>query len=179
MGLLNNIAGNAGEMPDVLGKGSEASSRKSFSRDFNVSDFDTFGGDVTDGKYVEIARFQVPADTEYSWGYGKASAPENQGYLYIDLQNGTPTAVDGSIRFKVESSTGRKTEVVADFDTEKLDASKTTRDQMVPLPEQVGSALATQDAYLVVEMDPSAVDTVDSSNSEVIIPVTEYDLTDV
>lgn len=171
--VLNNAVSEA---QNVLGRSRESAERNSFSKEFNVGDFDSFGGDVTDGKYTEIARFQVPADTEYSWGYGAARNPENQGYLYIDLQNGTPAAVDGQIRFVVESSTGRKTEVVADYDTERLDASKTNREQMVPFPEQVGSALATQDAYLVIKLDPKADDTIDSANSEVIIPATEYDL---
>lgn len=171
-----NLNNATGELQDVLGRSRESAERNSFSKEFNVGDFDSFGGDVTDGKFTEIARFQVPADTEYSWGYGAASAPSNQGHLYVDLQNATPAAVEGIIRFVVESSTGRKTEVVADFDTERLDASKTNREQMVPFPEQVGSALATQDAHLVIQMDPDAADTIDSGNSDVIIPVTEYDL---
>lgn len=174
---------NTGDVPDslgdVTGKPNQSERANSFSREFNVGDFDSFGGDVTSGKYIEVARFKVPADTEYSWGYGKASAPENQGYLYIDLQSGTPNPVEGTLRFIVESSTGRKTEVVSDFDTERLDASKTSREQQVPLPEQVSSALATEDAFLVVKLNASPDNTdqtVDSGNSEVIIPATEYDL---
>lgn len=175
--VLNRLRSGAKEtLGDVTGQSEEAAQRSAFSRDFNVSDFDSFGGDVTAGKFTEIARYKVPADTEYSWGYGRAANAQNQGYIYIDLQNGTPDPVEGTIRLKVESSTGRRQEVVKDLDTEKLDASKTNREQMVPLPEQVSSALATQDAHLVVSMDPSSNDTVDSSNSEVIIPVTEYDL---
>lgn len=172
------IGGNglASEAARVLGKSEESAQRKSFSRDFNIGNFDSFGGDVTQGKMTEVARFRVPADTEYSWGYGAAENPDNQGYLYVDLQNSTPAAVEGTIRFKVESSTGRHSEVVADMDTSKLDASKTDRTQQVPLPEQVGSSLASEDAYLVIEMDPQATDTISASDSEVIIPVTEYDL---
>lgn len=177
--VLENIASAADEAADVMGMSREAANRKAFARDFQVGNFDSFGGDLTAGKYIELARFQVPADTEYSWGYGRSSAPENQGYLYVDLQSATPNPVDGQIRFTVESSTGRKQEVVKDIDTERLDASKTNRENMVPLPEQVSHALATQDAYLVVEIDASSgnVDQdVASGNSEVIIPVTEYDL---
>jgi hypothetical protein len=164
---------------DVVGKGEESANRASFSREFNVADFDSFGGDVTPGKFIDIASFTVPSDTEYSWGYGKASAPENQGYLYVDLQSSTPNPVEGTIRFVIESSTGRKTEVVSDFDTETLDASKTDRTLKVPFPEQVGSSIATEDARLVIKLNPKSSNTdqsVDSSESEVIIPATEYDL---
>lgn len=170
------LGGGLSEAAETLGKSNESAARQSFSRDFNISNFDSFGGAVTSGKWTEVSRFRVPADTEYSWGYGTAKNATNQGYLYVDLQNGTPAAVEGQIRFVIESSTGRKTEVVADFDTEKLDASKTNREQMVPFPEQVGSSIATEDAYIVMQMNPSADDTVDSANSDVIIPVTEYDL---
>lgn len=177
MGILDNLGGQVrDQVADTVGKDPDAAERRSFSKEFNVGDFDSFGGDVTAGKMTEIARFQVPADTEYRWGYGRAKNAENQGYLYVDLQNSTPNPVEGIIRFVVESATGRTAEVVSDFDTERLDASKTNREQMVPLPEQIQSALATQDAHLVVKMDPTANDTVDSSNSDVIIPVTEYDL---
>lgn len=170
-------SGIQGAVNDVLGTPQETANRKGFSRELNVDDFDSFGGDVTAGKFTEVARFQVPSDTEYSWGYGAANNPENQGYLYVDLQNGTPAAVEGTLRFTVESSTGRRTEVVKDVDTERLDASKTDRTQMVPFPEQVSSALAKADGYLVIQLNPTANDTVSEANSEVIIPATEYDLT--
>jgi hypothetical protein len=179
MQMFGGLGGAVDEVADVVGVSSEAAERSAFSRDFNVSDFDSFGGSVTVGKYVEIARFEVPADTEYAFGYGRSSAPENQGYAYVDLQSSSPNPVEGTLRFKVESSTGRRTEVVKDLDTEKLDASKTDRTQQVPLPEQVNSALATQDAFLVIELSPSSDNSdqsVDSDESELIIPVTEYDL---
>lgn len=170
---FNNAVGEAAE---VLGRSSDSAARDSFSKELGVSDFDSFGGDVTSGKFTEIARLRVPADTEWSWGYGSANNPENQGYLFVDLQNSSPAEVEGIIRFTVESSTGRQTHVVADYDTSRLAASKTNREQMVPLPEQVNSPLATQDAYLVAKMDPVSDDTIDETESEVIIPATEYDL---
>lgn len=164
------------EASEILGKSQESTNRESFSREFSTSNFDSFGGDASAGQYNEVGRFRVPADTEYSWGYGKASAPENQGYIYIDLQDGTPEPVEGTLRLTVESSTGRRTEVVQDLSTERLDASKTDRTQMVALPEQVGSALASEDAYLVLRLNPNTDATVDPGNSDIIIPVTEYDL---
>jgi hypothetical protein len=162
---------------DVVGRSEESATRQAFSRDFNTENFDSFGGDVTPGKFIELARFQVPSDTEYAIGYGRAANPENQGYQFVDLQDGTPSAVEGTLRYKVESSTGRQSEVVADFDTERLSASKTNREQQVPLPEQVGSSLATEDSFIVLELDAASSATVSASNSEVIIPLTEYDLT--
>ena len=168
--------GVAGQLADTLGQDPDSASRNSFNRDFNVGNFDSFGGDVTDSKYVEIARFRVPSSTEYAWGYGSANAPENQGYLYVDLRDDTDSAIEGTFRLELASATGRDTTVVADFDTEKLDASKTDRTQQVPLPEQVSDPLASEDSFLVIKFNPNAAGNVDETNSEVIVPVTEYDL---
>lgn len=171
---LNN--GVANQLSETLGADPESASRNAFNRDFNVNNFDDFGGDVTAGKYTEIGRFRVPSSTEYAFGYGRAANPENQGYLYVDLQNKTPAAVEGTIRLELQSATGRTSTVIADFDTEKLDASKTDRTQQVPLPEQVSDPLASEDSFLVLKFDPNTDDTVSAADSEVIIPVTEYDL---
>lgn len=173
LGLGNGVAN---QLAETLGRDPESAQAKAFNRDFNIGNFDSFGGDVTAGKFTEIGRFEVPSSTEYSWGYGRASNPENQGYLYVDLQNGTPAAVEGTIRFTLQSATGRQEIVVADFDTEKLDASKTDRQQQVPFPEQVGTPKASEDSFIVVKFDPASNDTVDETESEVILPVTEYDL---
>lgn len=184
MGLLDNLGGSVGnEAARVLGKSQESASRKSFNRDFNDDDFDEFGGDVKADSWVEIARFTVPAKTEYSWGYGSAENPENQGHLYVDLRgddedaDGTMDPIEGTIRFLQRSATGRGSEVVADFDTTRLDASKSDKGLMVPFPEQVGHDLVVQDSHLTVELEANADDSIVAANSEVIIPVTEYDLT--
>lgn len=176
MSILDRFTGNVQNKVERVTGMADQEQAPSFSRDFQTGSFDSFGGDVTSGKMTEIARFQVPSDTKYSWGYGSADKPENQGYLYVDLRDGSSNAVDGVIQLVVESSTTRETEVVKEIDTERLDASKTDRQQQVALPEQISNALATEDAYLVVNLDPSADDTVDETNSEVILPVTEYDL---
>lgn len=175
-GLGNGVANS---IADTLGQDPESAGRNSFNRDFNVSNFDSFGGDVTPSKFTEIARFRVPSSTEYAFGYGRASAPDNQGYLYVDLQSATPNPVEGTFRLELQSATGRDTTVVADFDSEKLDASKTDRTQQVPLPEQVSDPVATEDSFLVIKFEANSDNTdqsIDSAESEIIVPVTEYDL---
>lgn len=178
MGLFDQATGAAKETAETLGVNRESAGKSAFKRDFNTGDFDSFGGSVLAGEYTTIARYDVPASTQISWGYGKASNPENQGYLYVDLQNGTPAAVEGTVRLAQESPTGRRTLVVADYDSTTLDASKSDRTQRVPLPEQVDKPLVTQDSRIVVQLKPGADDTVDAGNSDVIFPVTEYDLSE-
>jgi hypothetical protein len=173
MGIFDNV----GQVAETLGQDPDSAGANSFKRDFNINNFDSWGGDVTAGKYTEIGRFRIPSSTEYSWGYGSANAPTNQGYLYADLYDDAGNEVEGTIRFTIQSATGRQEIVVADFDTEKLDASKSNREQQVPFPEQVSTPKASEDSYLVVKFDPASNVTLDDgSNSEVILPVTEYDL---
>jgi len=176
MGLFDNLTGAANEAAAVLGKSSDAAASGSFNKDFGAESFDSFGGDTQPGKEVQIAEFDVPASTEYSWGYGSAQNPENQGYLYVDLQNGTGTSLDGTIVLAQETPTGRGKRVVAEYDTTRLDSSKSDRAQQVPLPEQVNHPKVTQDSKLTIYFDGNTSDTVDSASSDVIFPVTEYDL---
>jgi hypothetical protein len=178
--VLNNISGQAERIADTLGVDPESGSNEApaFNRDYTAGSFDSFGGSVDSDQFYEIARFQVPASTEYAWGYGRAANPENQGYLYVDLQDSSDP-VEGTLRLMQESATGRQTLVVADFDTTTLDGSKTDRTQRVPLPEQVNNPKVGKDSYLVVELETNSdtgSTTVNTSNSDVVFPVTEYDL---
>ena len=181
--VLNRISDNVqDEAARVLGRSTDAANRKAFDRDFGTDDFHEFEGDTQPGKNVQIGKFTVPASTEYSWGYGSASNPDNQGYLYVDLQLDTTadgaadTQATGSIIFAQESPTGRGYEVVAEYDLSRLDASKSDKQQMVPFPEQVGHDLVTQDSHLTVYVNANEEGTVMADASDVIMPVTEYDL---
>lgn len=182
MGIFDNGLSAAKEGARVLGKSEESANRKSFNKDFGTADFDSFGGQAVAGKDSEIARFTVPASTEYSWGYGAAENPENQGYLYVDLRgddedaDGTFDEIHGSLILAQETPTGRGRDVVAEYDTTRLAASKSDRGLMVALPEQVGHDLVTQDSSLAVYLNANATDTVVADNSDIIMPVTEYDL---
>jgi hypothetical protein len=175
--MLDNIMGQSLETARVLGKSKDSAANAAYNRDFNTGDFDSFGGDTQSGKFIEVGRFKVPASTEYAWGYGSADNPENQGYLYVDLQDGSSNQIEGTIQLVQESATGRQKVVVAEYDTNRLDSSKSDRTNMVPLPEQVDKPKVGQDSYLVLYFDGSSGgNTIDSGNSECIFPVTEYDL---
>jgi hypothetical protein len=180
MGILDNLTGGgtAFSTEQITGQADDGVGGQPVPTDYRIGTFDTFGGSVQAGKDVEIAHKRVDADTKARWGYGVSSRPENQGYLYVDLQSSTPNPVHGTIKFYIESSTRRTSKFVRSFDTERLAASKTNRDNMTPLPLQK-DVTATEDSYLVVYLNADASNTdqnVDSGQSEAIIPVTEYDL---
>lgn len=180
---LGDILGSAqSEAAEVLGRSQEAADRKAFDRDFGTANFHEFAGDTQPGKNVQIGKFTVPASTEYSWGYGSAKNPDNQGHLYVDLQLDTTddgsadTQATGSIIFAQESPTGRGYDVVAEYDLSRLDASKSDKGKMVPFPEQIGHDIVTQDSHLTVYVDANEQGAVMADASDVIMPVTEYDL---
>lgn len=173
--VLNNLSS---EVSDVLGKSRESAERPSFQRKFSTGDFDSFGGTAVDGEFSTIATYTVPAGTEISWGYGSAKNEANQGYIYALIQDTTPAEVNGVLRLAQTNPTGRRTEVVADFDTEELSGSRTDRSQKQPLPEQVDKPLVTQDSRIMVQFRQTTGSNVDISepDSDVSMPITEYDL---
>lgn len=179
MGLLDNTADRVSE---TLGRDPESAKGNAFNRDFNESDFDEFGATTRAGKFVALAAFEIPASTEYAWGYGRASNEANQGYIYVDLNGDDGTGsvtqeITGTLRLSQESATGRETLVVSDFALGKLDGSKTDRGLQIPLPEQVDKPTVSKDSSLVVSVraNEDGEDVTDEV-SEVILPVTEYDL---
>ncbi len=172
-----NFGGGGGGIDKITGEPQDDSGTP-VKRELNTDDFDTFGGSVEPGKETEIATLKVDSDVKMRWGYGSANNPENQGFLYVDLQSGTPNPVEGQIAFYVESATRRTSHFVTSYDTERLDASKTDKTNMVPLPLQKAYR-ASEDSYLVIYLNAASSNTdqsVDESQSDVIIPATEYDL---
>lgn len=176
MGLFDNSLPVAQEAARVMGKSEESAERDSFKRDFGVDNFDSFGGDTQPGKDIELARYIVPASTEYAWGYGSADNPANQGYFYVELVADDGTQIHGQLTLTQESPTERGQTVVASYDTERLDASKSNSELQVPLPEQVSKPLVTQDSSLALYIDAHENKSIDEAACDVIFPVTEYDL---
>lgn len=181
MGVFDNL-GNAGmgdEISRVLGTSKDAAGGQAFQRSFKNGDFDDgVGGDVEATQFRTIASYQVPAGTELAWGYGSATNEANQGYIYALTQNATPAEVTGTLRLAYASTTQRGIEVVWDGNEEELHGDKSDRSMKKPLPEQVQKPVQQQDEYLLVQFKTDGgADTIDGANTDLAIPVTEYDLT--
>lgn len=139
---------------------------------FTESGTETF--DVGPDDFTKIGEFVVPAQEQYRWGYGSAEYDTNQGYIYVDLQNSTPAAIQGSLRIQQRDAQSRNIITVEELDLEPLRASKSDRTQMVPLPEQTSQPKVGRDSRLTLAASSEASDTVDWANSEVIAPVAVY-----
>lgn len=176
---IGGIVGEAKDsVDDILGQptGDESGSQ-TFRKSLNVGDFDTFGTSLESGKWNRVAEFVVGAQERYKWGYGSASAPENQGYIYCDLVNSDSEQVEGTVRFAQTDANERQLRTSFEDDVQTLDGSKTDRKQQKPLPKQVDKPWVGRDSMLVIEINPTntsslTTEDVDSSNSEVILPVT-------
>jgi len=187
MALLDGglFGGGLAGMADDLGKPQSGdSATESFGTPFGVDEFDSFGGQLVEGQFQEIARYRVPAGTEHRWGFGTAKRPENQGYAFGQLYNANDEQLHGKISLRWENATGRETEVATEVDSKDIDTpNRYDREQQKPIPEQTDKNKARQDQYLVVEFKAStpAADIindyeVDAAASDVRIPTTEYDV---
>lgn len=165
---------------DVTGTPDSGGSQKfrRFLREKHVNELgDTV--DVTAGGFTKVAQFTVPAQERYRWGYGAAKNPENQGYIYVDLQDGTPNPIDGSIRIQQRDAQEREVRTVEELEIAQLRASKSDRSQMIPLPEQIQQPKVGRDSKLALAIDPDSDATVNWSNSEVILPTAVYPVRNV
>lgn len=186
IGDMLGAGGSAGsDIAETVGRTSDKrSDGKPFGTFFDTNSFDNgFGATCQPDQWTMLGDFEVPSGVEYSWGVGKASLPDNQGYIYVDLRDDSAdpgVEVEGKLRLSYNTKTGRGELPVKDFKTDGLDASKSDRDNMEALPEQTQERVQRQDERLEVYFQPAsdtAVTVDDGTNSEVKIPVTEYDLT--
>lgn len=180
MGLLDNFNAS-GIVNDVTGQpqGDASTPFPTFIKKSDDEE-DSFGGTCQPDVWTPILDFRIPAGVKYAWGYGAASAPDNQGYIYVFLKDNatTPAEVTGTLRLKQTSATGREMIAVKDLESDALHGSKTDRKLMVPLPEQSDFPTVRQDSHMVVEFMPDSTSavTISKANTDFRIPATEYDL---
>jgi hypothetical protein len=184
MGLLDNGLMGISRQAKELGKPQEAAQEESYRNPLGTADFDSFGADLQQGEYVELANQVIPAGIERRWGYGSADQPENQGYAYGVFQNSSGEQVHVKLSFEWRNSTGRETQVVEEADSRDMDtADRYDRDTQPPMPERTDKNRATQDEEMVVKAkgltDPGTITNnygIDGGSSETRLPTTEYDV---
>lgn len=146
----------------------------SFNKRLTESDLITDGTTLSDGEFTKTGDFVVPAQERYRWGFGAAKHEANQGYLYVDLQTSSPSAIDGLLRVQQRDAQEREIVTVYEERTNVLDGSQTDRTQQQAFPEQRDYPKVGRDSKLNLSMDPDSDDSVSQSDSTVLAPVTVY-----
>lgn len=173
--ILNQARGGIGQALETP-SGSRGADRDMFTE----NRFDTWTGDsLTDGAFVELANFSVPAQTGYTWGYGEPSEgkSDNQGRIYFDPQGDTPSDTVGRLRLNSRNAVGKNRADHGTFHSSELRQTLTDRRTWPFLPER-DMPIVSEDSvlYLEFEYDSSAStdSTVDQTNSTLRMNVTEF-----
>ena len=148
--------------------------KQKFRRVLSKNDFGLSGtASVSSSDFQKIAQLTVPAQQVMAWGANENYAGGVQGApAQIDLKNSTPANIEGVIRLVVTDANEVNKQVVLEERTEKFRASAYDRSQAVLLMEAVFKA--KQDSKLVIEFKPDADDTIDWSQSTIVLPTTTY-----
>jgi hypothetical protein len=84
----------------------------------------------------------------------------------------------GKIRLVYSDANQLQKKVVYEEEESVLHASTSDRKQMKPLPEQINpiraDGMAWEDDRLLIEFYPDSSDTVSTTTSSILIPVTQY-----
>lgn len=126
---INNLIGN------VLGGFGASSGSKAYPKTLQASDFATSASTVITSDYTKVGQYTIPAQQKINVGYGSASQPENQGYIYVSSKNETGASAEGMIRIVVANANETKSVKVFEERTDVLSGSATLKTQKVPLPE--------------------------------------------
>lgn len=177
--LLGQIqsGGISGIVDEVTGQPADSNARK-FRRRLTEADLVEDAKSIPTGEFTKLGDgFTVPAQEQYRWGFGAASAPDNQGYFYADIQQDAGAgAAEGLLRLEQRDAQERTTIVVFEERTEGLDGSLTDRQNQIALPEQRDFPKVGRDSILAVSMDPDSTFTIGTASGETVVlgPTTVY-----
>jgi hypothetical protein len=152
-----------------------APSRAKFLKRLTVTDLLDTDPVIPSSQWTRVGKYTVPAQNLLHWGYGAEELPDNQGYMYIFIQtDAVGDFVNGKVRL-VQANANETTKfVLAEFELDAMHGSKTNRAMMQPLPEMSDFPLVGEDSLLFLEVFTTTGDTLDTSECDISIPVTVY-----
>lgn len=127
--------------------------------------------DVLAGQFVKLGERKVEAGELITIGFGMQSGQQSaQGRIYMDIQNSTPAALEGTLRLSVYSPQDRPLKIMGEWRTETLRTGAGDRTQQVPLPENL--TWLSEDKKLVLEFEADASGTVSKTNTNILLDTT-------
>lgn len=123
------------------------------------------------GQFVTLGKLKIEAGELLTIGYGQKSGQDNAvGRIYMDLQNSTPAAVNGTVRLSIYSPQNRPLTILGEWRSETLRFGANDRAMQVPLPENMN--WLSEDKQLVLEFEADANGVVDKSKSNILMDTT-------
>lgn len=132
---------------------------------------------VFEDTYRDILRRRSTESAKFFLGHGQRTTRDpNAGYMYADLQNGTPAAIEGRFRFVVYADSEREVPIVGPTlpSREMREAANEPRRERPALPLQLPGA--GKDKEIAVQFQAASAsdgDTVSAAESDVSIPYTQ------
>jgi len=132
---------------------------------------------VFEDTYRDVLRRRSTESAKFYLGHGRRSTDDpNAGYMYADFQDGTPSAIDGRVRFVVYADSEREVPIVGPTvpTGELREAASEARRERPALPLQLPGA--GKDKEIAVQLQANAASDgqqVSAANSDVSIPYTQ------
>lgn len=132
---------------------------------------------VFEDTYRDILRRRSTESAKFYLGHGRRNTDDpNAGYMYADLQNGTPAAIDGRFRFVVYADSEREVPIVGPTvpSREMREAVSESRRERPALPLQLPGAGKDKEIAVQFQAESgSDGDTISAADSDVSIPYTQ------
>lgn len=163
-----------------MGKKAVGSTQAKFMK---VLDMNDLNGDITTDTTCTVADtwyrmgtgFTLPAQQMAHYGYGSPELPDNQGYLYVGLNQAAATPCVGKVRLVQANAQETVKFVVAEYNMASTHGSVTNKAMQIALPEQGQFPLVGEDSKLWLEVSmATAGHIVDAPTSFVYVPVTIF-----
>ena len=163
-----------------IGKKSTGSTQSQFMK---VLDMNDLNGDIVTDTTCTVADqwyrmgtgFTVPAQQMLHFGYGSPELPDNQGYLYIELNQAAATPCVGKVRLVQANAQETVKFVVAEYNMASTHGSVTNKAMQIALPEQGQFPMVGEDSLLWLEVSmATAGHIVDAPTTHIYVPVTIY-----
>lgn len=145
---------------------------QSFPRTYRISDFTEVESSLVSGQFVTYAKLQVEEGRAESLGRGVFNnQTDAEGRLYFDPQTGTPSDIDGTVRFAVRTRQGRLVTVINEYAVDELRPGANDRTKRYPFPIQRFVADGAVNRFiaepysLTIELQPDADATISTADT--------------
>jgi len=132
---------------------------------------------VFEDTYRDVLRKRSTESAKFFLGHGQRSTRDpNAGYMYADIQNGTPAAIEGKFRFVVYADSEREVPIVGSTvpSREMREAANEPRRERPALPLQLPGAGKDKEIAVQFQAEPASDgEQVSAAESDISIPYTQ------